>query len=251
MSDTSGVFLRIFRREPVTKVLGPGKRAVIWVQGCKRDCPGCIAPEGRDFSGGKLFSVNELSDWVSSISDICGLTISGGEPMEQSAELCILIDRIREIFRSQTVSHQKKQFEVTDSEPFASEDYSDENGFDFVCFTGFKYEELLASGSPSQKELLNKIDLLIDGTYIEEQHGNLLWRGSSNQRLIPLSEKFRKLVSGLTPEKDISAGLEVAIENDGKILITGVPHSTRFRENFEAGLKKHGITLQNIEEEQQ
>lgn len=73
--------------ESVTDCLGPGKRYVIWTQGCEKRCPGCINPEGRDPSGGYEKSVPELIGSIAAAGDITGVTVSGGEPFLRYEEL--------------------------------------------------------------------------------------------------------------------------------------------------------------------
>src|SRR5712691_11077886 len=61
-------------------VLGPGIRAVIWVQGCPLRCAGCLAAETLPFEGGTAMPVDQLASWLTSLSGIEGVTFSGGEP---------------------------------------------------------------------------------------------------------------------------------------------------------------------------
>lgn len=60
MSDRT---LRIFRRQSPVSVLGPGQRAVVWVQGCQFACKNCIVPDSWDETAGELLTVAELTDW--------------------------------------------------------------------------------------------------------------------------------------------------------------------------------------------
>ncbi|MBF0548197.1 MAG: radical SAM protein [Candidatus Riflebacteria bacterium] len=210
--------MKIFRREPAVKVLGPGKRAVIWVQGCKKNCPGCIAFENRDFSGGQQIELPELRDWLLSLDDIEGITFSGGEPMEQAEEIALLIDSIKSV-----------------------------KDLNILCYTGYTLEELIDLSSESCNRLLKRVDILIDGPYLQNLHADLLWRASSNQRLIALSDMFKKFIEQLNPETDRSAGLEVSIGNDGSLKFSGVPHRPDFRNSFEKGLRERGIILRDAE----
>ncbi|MGW1607007.1 4Fe-4S cluster-binding domain-containing protein [Streptomyces eurythermus] len=59
-------------------VLGPGSRAVIWVQGCPLRCPGCVAAETLPFEGGTSRTVHELAEWLCGLDAIEGVTFSGG-----------------------------------------------------------------------------------------------------------------------------------------------------------------------------
>ena len=78
-----------------TEVLGPYKRYAIWVQGCNKRCKGCIAPGAQPLSGGYSVSVEDLAADILSVSDIEGITISGGEPFLQQEALCELIALVR------------------------------------------------------------------------------------------------------------------------------------------------------------
>ena len=206
--------LRIFRREAPVTVLGPGRRAVIWVQGCPFACRNCIVPESWNADGGELVSVAELADWVRTQHDIEGLTLSGGEPMTQAGALTELVRQVR----------AKRDLGV-------------------VCYTGYTHEHLYAHGTPDQRLLLSQIDLLIDGVYLEQRHADLLWRGSANQRLLCLSERYRDAVTALTTEADRSAGVEFFMNAQGAVAFAGVPKQPGFRAEFAAQLAQLGIAF--------
>lgn len=206
--------LRYYNRERGTRVLGPGLRAVLWLQGCHRRCPGCLVPESWPLEGGQATTVEEAAEWVLSCPDVEGLTISGGEPMLWAEPLVALVDRLRE----------RRDLGV-------------------MCYTGYLLDELRSQGTPAQQALLERIDLLVDGPYLEERHADLLWRGSSNQRLLALSNRY---LGALPPERsgvDRSAGLEFRVEDTGQFHFTGVPARPGFRANLEAELARRGIRL--------
>ena len=75
---------------------GPGNRAVIWVQGCSLNCSGCQNQETHRFKNDSEVDVFELADWILSIPDIEGLTVSGGEPMQQADRLFLLVSLLHE-----------------------------------------------------------------------------------------------------------------------------------------------------------
>ena len=206
--------LRIFRREAPVRVLGPGARAVVWVQGCSFRCKNCIVPESWNPTGGEVIPVPALADWVLAQPDIEGLTLSGGEPMEQAEPLCRLVDLVR------------SRADVG-----------------IVCFTGYTLEHLRHRASPDQIALLDRVDLLVDGTYVERRHADLLWRGSSNQRLLPLTPRYRTLLESVGPEEDRSAGIEVVLDAVGALAFSGVPKQPGFRAEFERRLMGHGVLL--------
>lgn len=191
--------LRIFHRVAPVHVLGPFARAVVWVQGCPFRCPGCTSPEALDFAGGEAVSVADLAAWALAQDGIEGLTFSGGEPMAQAAGLCRLVDAVR-----------------------ARADLG------VVCYTGDTLERLRDEGTDDQRALLTRVDLLIDGPYIREQHAKILWRGSANQRLLPLTDRYRDLLP-VSEAEDRPAGLEAFIAESGLVHLAGVPPEPDYR----------------------
>lgn len=120
-----------------SRALGPGLRYIIWTQGCLFHCANCLSPQSRPLDQGYLMEVDSIADDIISNQKIEGITISGGEPMIQAESLCQLLDKVRD-----------KRPELT-----------------IISFTGFRKENLTA---PAQIQLLNTIDLLIDGEYVDE-----------------------------------------------------------------------------------
>lgn len=215
MIDTSSQnCLRIFRRQSPVTVLGPYKRAVIWVQGCEFACRGCLVPESWDEAGTEGIAIAELADWVLAQADIEGITLSGGEPMLQAAALVSLIDTVR----------QSRDIGV-------------------VCYTGYRCEQLQQQGTADQLSLLDRIDLLVDGVYIESLHGDLLWRGSSNQRLLMLTTRYREVLMQQLATGDRSAGMEFGVDVTGAFYFTGIPAQPGFRAEFAARMQRLGITI--------
>lgn len=151
--------LSVHMREPAVHTLGPGVRYALWVQGCPRRCPGCVAPEAQALDGGTELETGALA-WEILLSGAEGLTISGGEPFLQAEALAELIRTVR----------RKRDLGV-------------------IVYTGYVYEELLAD--PAARALLEETDLLIDGPYVKELDDGKSLRGSSNQRVIPLTERYR------------------------------------------------------------
>src|SRR5437870_3480299 len=91
----SSEVLHLARRTDRCTVLGPGVRAVLWVQGCPFRCPGCVAPETLPFTGGTEVRVDDLAGQLVALSAIEGVTFSGGEPMAQADALAALVDQVR------------------------------------------------------------------------------------------------------------------------------------------------------------
>lgn len=202
--------LHLARRTNRCTVLGPGVRAVLWVQGCPFRCPGCIAPETLLFQGGECVDVASLADELSGIPDIEGVTFSGGEPLAQPVPLVNLIDSIK---RKRDLS--------------------------FMCYTGYTLEFLRRHDTPAQKALIERLDILIDGPYLRARHTNLRWRGSDNQRVHFLSPRYRGLAA---QANERGYKVECEMTADGKIHIMGILPD-RFREAYERGMRDRGVLL--------
>ena len=133
---------------------GPGIRYTVFVQGCSHHCPGCHNPHTHDFAGGRVVDTEEIVAQMRGNPLLDGLTLSGGEPFEQ-ADACAELARQAHAL-----------------------------GLNVWCYTGYKYEQLLA-GDASRQALLSELDVLVDGPFLlAERSLDLLYRGSRNQRLI-------------------------------------------------------------------
>ena len=172
-----------------TQNLGPGERAVVWVKGCPHRCPFCIAPEWQSFEPGRIVSVDDLLNQLLAHPEITGLTFSGGEPMAQAAGLAVLACNAR----------QRRELDI-------------------ICFTGYRYEQLIKSPQNSGvADLLNQVDVLIDGPYIHALNDGVGLRGSNNQRIIHLTPRLQHHQLERSPRK-------VTIEiNAGEVNMTGIP----------------------------
>lgn len=142
---------------------GDGLRTVLWVAGCSHHCPFCQNPETHDPDGGILFDNDAYKELVEDLSQpyIGGLTLSGGDPLYvgNRETLTELVKDIKEQFPNKTV----------------------------WCYTGFLYEEVC------DLEIMNYIDVLVDGKFIQALNDNTLhWVGSSNQRIIDV-QKTREI----------------------------------------------------------
>ena len=135
-----------------TMVDGPGFRTSIYCAGCRHKCHGCHNPQSWDFSGGKEMSTEELMRII--VADpYANVTFSGGDPMYQAAGFAEL---------ARAIHHRTNK--------------------DIWCFTGFRFEDLIQH---DQRELLEQLDVLVDGPYVASlRDPDLLFRGSSNQRII-------------------------------------------------------------------
>ena len=132
---------------------GPGIRTTIFAQGCPHHCPGCHNPETWAFGCGTDVDVQQVLKIVQANPLCRGVTFSGGEPFAQ-AEAFAQLGRLLKA-----------------------------NGYEVAAFSGYTFEELLRS--PAHRCLLETIDVLIDGPYLEAQRSlELNFRGSRNQRIL-------------------------------------------------------------------
>lgn len=197
----SSKLIRYRRLDPLTRVLGPGRRAVLMVQGCALRCRRCIVPESHPREGALTASVPELAQRILSGPAIDGITFTGGEPMLQAGALVGLVDALRS---------QLPELSV-------------------MSFSGYRLERLRAHGSETQRELLDRLDLLVDGPFVASRQQDLLWRGSTNQRILRLSSRHD---GEIWPDR--SAGVEVEIDKELGVLFTGVPPVPDFVERMRA-----------------
>lgn len=79
---------------PKSNVLGPGRRYIIWTQGCFRRCFRCASPQLQPIEQGFTIDIETLAQQIINSSDIDGITISGGEPFLHAKELGNLLSRV-------------------------------------------------------------------------------------------------------------------------------------------------------------
>ena len=138
---------------------GPGVRVSLFVSGCRNHCPGCFNPETWDFDYGDPFTAEIEAEIVEALrpSWIQGLSILGGDPMEPENQEVLLpfVRRLRAEFPTK----------------------------DIWLYTGYRLEDV--SGSP----MLPYVDVIVDGPFlIDQKDVGLAFRGSRNQRIIPLEK---------------------------------------------------------------
>ena len=147
---------------------GNGVRVTLWVSGCTHKCKGCHNSWTWNYNQGKIFAedsdeiLNKLSNWLSR-DYVDGLTISGGDPLDQDKntlfELKQIVNWVKTNFPSKTI----------------------------WIYTGYTYEEL----NEYQLAVVENIDVLVDGPYKEELRdiAHCPFRGSTNQRIIYIKDK--------------------------------------------------------------
>jgi anaerobic ribonucleoside-triphosphate reductase activating protein len=154
--------INVFHTE-ISLANGPGRRMVIWVQGCGLHCPGCANEKLWPFVDKQLFSVDALYELVMGKAELIeGVTFSGGEPFLQAKELSLLSMKLKN------------------------------SGMSIVCFSGFELDFLKGDSAPEGSDnFLKTVDILIDGPFIQGLQGNNLpLRGSSNQNLNFLTDRY-------------------------------------------------------------
>ena len=140
---------------------GPGIRTTIFSQGCPHHCPGCHNPSTWPFEGGTQMEEEDILQIVRSNPLCKGVTFSGGEPFAQAEGFGILAGLLKE------------------------------NGYEVASYSGYTFEQLL-DGTTEQKQLLEKIDILIDGPFLlAERSLDLSFRGSRNQRIIDIPASLK------------------------------------------------------------
>lgn len=147
--------------------LGPGKRLVIWTRGCTKHCPLCANPELWDIEDSRDISPEDLFRIVLNIhreTPIDGITISGGDPLEQPSEL------LKFLKLAETITE------------------------DILVYTGYVFEEIERTWDMKVvDDLRENIGVLIDGPYIDElNEESLVLTGSSNQKIIYFNENLRE-----------------------------------------------------------
>ncbi len=143
---------------------GPGVRVSIFMQGCTFNCKQCFNPETHDFNGGKEFTDETIDRIVELCSNenVKGLSVLGGEPL-----------------------HPNNLEGTTKLVKTFKEKLPDKNVW---VWSGFSFDKDL-----KDKEVLNYIDVLVDGQYKdEERNPKLKWKGSSNQRVIDVPKSLKE-----------------------------------------------------------
>ena len=144
-----------------TTVDGPGFRTSVYSSGCPHRCPGCHNPQSWEIDNGHPVETEEILKII--LADpFADVTFTGGDPMFQPQGFAELAQAIRE--------------------------NSTKN---IWCYTGYRFEDLLQN--PAQKALLEQIDVLVDGRFIDAlKDDELRFRGSCNQRIINVPASLEK-----------------------------------------------------------
>lgn len=141
-----------------TTVDGPGFRTSIYLAGCNHCCPGCHNPSSWEFNSGTPMSLEEIMEVVK--EEDFDVTLSGGDPLCSPESTKELIEALKADNRNVWV------------------------------FTGYTWEQITAS--PLLTDTIRNADVVVEGPFILSQKDpDLLFRGSSNQRLINISSSLQ------------------------------------------------------------
>lgn len=156
---------------------GEGIGIALFVQGCDFHCKGCFNEESWDFEGGELWTKEVRKSFIelANKDHIQRISILGGEPLHPNniTEVCNLCDYLKDIYPDKTI----------------------------WLYTGYTLEKILAATNKAnhkwdewlRKDILNYIDILVDGQFVEEKRDlTLAFRGSSNQRIIDVKKTLEK-----------------------------------------------------------
>jgi anaerobic ribonucleoside-triphosphate reductase activating protein len=193
---------------PVT-VLGPGRRVGLWVQGCRIGCPGCGSTDTWDPAGGKSVDTAvlaaELADLVAA-ADLTGLTITGGEPTEQSDALADLVVRLRAAVPDRQI--------------------------DVLVFTGRS-----VAAARRRAALWAVADVAVCGPYRPDRPSAEPLVATANQRLVTLTPLGRERLADLGAPRRLQANVA-----DGHITLVGMPGPGDLP-RLEEALRRRGVTL--------
>ncbi|MCC8161358.1 MAG: anaerobic ribonucleoside-triphosphate reductase activating protein [Oscillospiraceae bacterium] len=152
---------------------GPGVRVSLFVSGCRRHCKNCFNSETWDFNYGDKFDIdteNKIFEGLDK-SYIEGFSLLGGEPFEKENR-----ETVRNLLRKVRARYPNKTI---------------------WCYSGFKFEELIKDAA----DILENIDVLVDGEFIDEKKNlKLKFRGSENQRIVDVKKSME---SGKVVEIDM------------------------------------------------
>jgi anaerobic ribonucleoside-triphosphate reductase activating protein len=171
-----------------SEVNGPGSRAVVWLQGCQRECKQCFNPDSWSFEINNLISINDLVKKILSNPNNSGVTFSGGEPFWQAPALTEVAKKVKAA------------------------------GLNVMSFTGFTLERLQSKYAPAcSQELIEQLDILIDGAFVSDLAVN-----DPNSLVSSSNQKVHVFNSDLENKLDwASDQIEVHIQKDGSRIITG------------------------------
>jgi anaerobic ribonucleoside-triphosphate reductase activating protein len=163
---------------------GPGTRSVVWVQGCTLGCVGCFNPETHDRdAASENWTVSDLVSWVVR-NDVDGLTISGGEPLQQSAAVLALGQACRQ------------------------------RGLSTIVFSGYSKAELETRFGAAK--LSASFDAVVTGRFRQDARTSRGFLASDNQTLWLLTQRHTETDFADVPDA------EVVVRGSGEVVVTGI-----------------------------
>jgi anaerobic ribonucleoside-triphosphate reductase activating protein len=175
--------LLIGQIEHSCSIYGPYERTVIWTQGCTLGCKGCWNKDLWPQVGGKPTAIEDIINAAIAHGDE-GITILGGEPLQQLEATLALIQLAKE--------HDLGVF----------------------LYTGYERNELDEKGLLC----LELSDIVVTGRYVQSlRNTNLRWRGSSNQEVHFSSKRYDTFL--FEEENEI----QITLEEDGRLTVLGYP----------------------------
>lgn len=176
-------------RYPV-HTLGFGVRAGVWTQGCRLACEGCIAPHTWPADPNAEVPVAEVVGWLASLPEFHGVTISGGEPLDQPGELLELLRGVRRLGRSDC---------------------------DVLLYSGRTWEAVRRAFP----EVLEFVDTVVTGPFEAYRPSGHPLRGSANQEVVTLTPLGRRRHADLSDDEP--RPLQVSVSPDGRLHTVGIP----------------------------
>ena len=181
---------------PVT-TLGPGRRLGIWLQGCSIRCPGCISMDTWNPGHGVTTVARVLDAVAAYAAEAEGITLSGGEPFDQTDALIDLLGGLRRLSRA-----------------------------DVLVFTGYAREAI----QPALDRAAGLIDALISDPFDRTKPQSLALRGSDNQRLHFFTPRGRERFADFErPANAADRTFDVMLDDDGTAWLAGIPARDDFR----------------------
>jgi anaerobic ribonucleoside-triphosphate reductase activating protein len=183
MSDPTFINLHAFL--PQSFANGPGSRAVVWFQGCTLQCAGCFNPASHATKPNRIKPTSQISDEILCLTNIEGITISGGEPFQQPEALCELLKAIKE----------KSKLTI-------------------ILLSGYSIDEIREIEVGEQ--ILSFTDVLIAGRYNQKLRKAEGLCGSSNKSLHFFTHKYSLKDFETIPD------LEIIIKPSSELIISGI-----------------------------
>jgi anaerobic ribonucleoside-triphosphate reductase activating protein len=155
----------------VVRPRGARPLLMVWLQGCRKRCRGCMNEDFLPLVDRLWMTSGELLERLH--DGLEGICFSGGEPFLQAEELAIVAREART------------------------------HGFATLAYSGYTLEELAQGATSGAAQLLRELDVLIDGEFVEELAGSFGWRGSSNQRIHRLTNRYGPELLDDPPSTDV------------------------------------------------